>query len=208
MPLVRLHPAVDDVIPVAARRWRKLSLLLPSTWSEIRCVPAQAARATIRGSDRHAGTVFQVGDDRAAGAGAQPRLRRAKHQGAAGGRSSMTCAIMSRRNQHAIARNRELTGLALGYAPQGAPDYGLDAARIVGGEAGGALRGAAALHGRAGQGMAGGKLAQPCRRAWRGFRSVAAMGHAGRADQGAAHRARASRGRACRIGGRSMRWRG
>ena len=36
------------------------------------------------------------------------------------------------KEQHAIARNRELTGLALGYAPQGAPDYGLDASRIVG----------------------------------------------------------------------------
>src|SRR5262249_42191890 len=36
------------------------------------------------------------------------------------------------RAQHAIARNRWLTGLALGYAPTGAPDYGLDRAALAG----------------------------------------------------------------------------
>ena len=34
-PLVRLHPAVDEVIPVATRRWRGRGLLAPSTWLEI-----------------------------------------------------------------------------------------------------------------------------------------------------------------------------
>src|SRR5215467_6662402 len=34
-PLVRLHPAVDKVIPVASRRWRK-SLYAPVTIAEIR----------------------------------------------------------------------------------------------------------------------------------------------------------------------------
>ena len=33
-PLVRLHPAVDDVVPVAWRRWRK-SLYAPATLGEI-----------------------------------------------------------------------------------------------------------------------------------------------------------------------------
>src|SRR5437763_12974304 len=33
-PLVRLHPAVSRVIPVAWRRWRR-ALLAPSTWREI-----------------------------------------------------------------------------------------------------------------------------------------------------------------------------
>ncbi len=32
---------------------------------------------------------------------------------------------------HAVDRNRTLTGLALGYAPQGAPDFGLDRARFA-----------------------------------------------------------------------------
>jgi heptosyltransferase I len=35
------------------------------------------------------------------------------------------------RRQHAVARNRALTGLALGYTPQGEPDYGL-ALQIMG----------------------------------------------------------------------------
>src|SRR5260370_29507512 len=33
-PLARLHPAVDDVIPVATRRWRKNPFAL-ATWREI-----------------------------------------------------------------------------------------------------------------------------------------------------------------------------
>src|SRR5207248_1003996 len=66
-PLVRIHPAVADLIPVASRRWRE-RLLASATWREI------------------AGFA---------------------------------------RDLHAIARNRMLTGLALGYAPNGAVDFGL-----------------------------------------------------------------------------------
>ena len=33
-PLVRIHPAVSDVIPIASRRWRG-ALLAASTWREI-----------------------------------------------------------------------------------------------------------------------------------------------------------------------------
>ena len=36
------------------------------------------------------------------------------------------------RDLHAVERNRMLSGLALGYAPQGAPDFGLDRARFAG----------------------------------------------------------------------------
>ena len=35
------------------------------------------------------------------------------------------------RELHAVERNRILTGLALGYEPQGAPDFGLDRARLA-----------------------------------------------------------------------------
>ena len=34
------------------------------------------------------------------------------------------------RNLHAVERNRILSGLALGYTPQGAPDFGLDRTQI------------------------------------------------------------------------------
>src|SRR5215470_10543417 len=33
-PLVRLHPAIDEVIPVATRRWRR-ALAAPATWREM-----------------------------------------------------------------------------------------------------------------------------------------------------------------------------
>ena len=46
-PLVRLHPAVDDVIPVAARRWRSASLLQPSTWREIRAFPERTSQPRL-----------------------------------------------------------------------------------------------------------------------------------------------------------------
>jgi heptosyltransferase-1 len=37
------------------------------------------------------------------------------------------------RDLHAVTRNRTLSGLALGYTPQGAPDFGLDRAQFGGG---------------------------------------------------------------------------
>src|ERR1044071_9077950 len=43
-PLVRLHPAVAEVIPVASRRWRGSRLFSPSTWREIAAV-ARTIRA-------------------------------------------------------------------------------------------------------------------------------------------------------------------
>ena len=60
------------------------------------------------------------------------------------------------RDLHAVERNRILTGLALGYAPQGAPDFGLDRARFARRRR--ALRRAAARHRAAGKAMAGGEL--------------------------------------------------
>src|SRR5262249_20101337 len=36
------------------------------------------------------------------------------------------------RDLHAVERNRILSGLALGYSPQGAPDFGLDRKRFSG----------------------------------------------------------------------------
>src|SRR3569833_2077079 len=53
-PLVALHPAVDQVVPAAWRRWRK-SLLAPATRREI-----GASRAGIR-ADRHDEIVYSQG---------------------------------------------------------------------------------------------------------------------------------------------------
>ena len=46
-PLVRLHPAVDEVIPVAARRWRG-ALHAAIDLAGDRGLPARAARAQLR----------------------------------------------------------------------------------------------------------------------------------------------------------------
>ena len=43
-PLVRLHRAVDSVIPVASRRWRRVPLA-PNTWREVAAFAARDAGA-------------------------------------------------------------------------------------------------------------------------------------------------------------------
>jgi lipopolysaccharide heptosyltransferase I len=126
-PLVRLHPAVAEVIPVAWRRWRK-SLLLPATLGEI-ADSLYAIRA------RHYDEIVD----------SQGLLRSAIIARMAHGRrhgydrASIREPLASvfyderyrvSRDLHAVTRNRMLSGLALGYAPQGAPDYGLDRARF------------------------------------------------------------------------------
>jgi heptosyltransferase-1 len=128
-PLVRLHPAVSHVIPVAWRRWRK-SLYAPPTISEI----AASLRA-IR--DRHFNDIVDT----------QGLLRSALIARTARGRrhgydpSSIREPLASAfyderysvsRDLHAVERNRLLSGLALGYSPHGAPDFGLDRARFSG----------------------------------------------------------------------------
>jgi len=126
-PLVRLHPAVDKVIPVAWRRWRK-SLYTPATIAEIR-----ASFRNIREQRYH-----EIVDT-------QGLLRTAILTRAARGRrhgydassvreplASLFYDVRHRvdRNLHAVERNRILSGLALGDTPQGAPDFGLDRTRI------------------------------------------------------------------------------
>jgi heptosyltransferase-1 len=127
-PLVRLHPAVAEVIPVAWRRWRK-SLYAPGTLIEI-------ARSV---SSIHARVYDQIVDS-------QGLLRSAVIARMARGRrygydrqsireplASMFYDVRHRvsRDLHAVTRNRILSGLSLRYAPQGAPDYGLDRARFA-----------------------------------------------------------------------------
>ena len=128
-PIVRLHPAVGHVIPVAWRRWRK-SLYAPLTISEI-----AASLRDIR--DHHFDDIVDT----------QGLLRSALIARVARGqrhgydfssiREPMASAFYDERYRvgrdlHAVERNRILTGLALGYSPQGAPDFGLDRKRFSG----------------------------------------------------------------------------
>ncbi len=128
-PLVRLHPAVDAVIPVAARRWGR-GLLRPSAWREMaafrRLLRAEAYDAVIDTQGllksalvaRSARGVRHGYDAQSIKEPPASRLYDRRH-----GVS---------RQLHAVERNRRLTGLALGYEPAGPADFGLDRARLAG----------------------------------------------------------------------------
>jgi heptosyltransferase-1 len=132
-PLVRLHPAVDQVIPVAVRRWRRAAFAPSSwvsTWTETtgfvrtlrereydEIVDSQglffksALIAKLARGRRHGYDAASIREP------ASSRLYDIRHKVA--------------RDLHAIARNRLLTGLALGYAPAGAIDFGLDRKKLA-----------------------------------------------------------------------------
>jgi len=129
-PLVRLHPAVAEAIPVAARGWRRAPFAA-QTWREL------AAFLRVLRSRRYDAVIDTQG----------LFLKSAPIAFAARGRrhgydpnsikEPAACAFYNVRHavewkQHAIARNRALTGKALGYAPEGAPDFGLDRAALAG----------------------------------------------------------------------------
>lgn len=122
-PLVALHPGVDDIIPVAWRRWRK-RLLAPQIWREIgdwrrrvggkpfdAIVDTQGLIRTALMS-RFANGVRHGYDSASIREPLASRFYDVRH------------AVS--RQLHAIERNRRLTGLALGYAPSGTVNYGLD----------------------------------------------------------------------------------
>lgn len=128
-PLVALHGEVAEVIPVAWRRWRK-SLYAPATLTEI-----AVSLRTIR-ARRYDEIIDSQGLLRSAAIARTARGRRHGYD-AASIREPLAAAFYdvrhgARRDLHAVVRNRILTGAALGYAPQGEPDFGLDRARFAG----------------------------------------------------------------------------
>ena len=128
-PLVRLHPATAHVVPVAWRRWRN-SLYTPGTLGEI----TRSLRA-IR-APRYDLIVDSQGLLRSA---VIARLAHGRRHGydAASIREPLAAMFYDVRHSvsrdlHAVERNRILSGMVLGYAPQGAPDFGLDRAALAG----------------------------------------------------------------------------
>jgi heptosyltransferase I len=122
-PLAALHPGVDEIVPIAVRRWRMRLLELP-TWNEVR-------EATAKLRARHYDAVIDT----------QGLVRTALMTKLIGGASHGYDADSIREpfaarfydrtysvswDLHVIARNRTLTGLALDYEPEGEPDYGFD----------------------------------------------------------------------------------
>jgi heptosyltransferase-1 len=128
-PLVRLHRGVDEVIPVAWRRWRK-SLLSPATLSEI------AENLRTISARRYDDIVDSQGLLRSAIISRFAHGRRHGYDSRSI-REPLAAAFYDIRHSvsrdlHAVERNRMLSGLALGYVPQGAPDFGLERARFAG----------------------------------------------------------------------------
>jgi len=126
-PLVRLHPAVSEVIPVASRRWRK-SIWTPATIKEI---GGAFRRLRDRRYDEIVDTQGLVRSAVLARVG-QGRRHGYDRDSIKEPLASVLYDVRHRvsRSLHAIERNRRLTGLALGYAPDGAPNFGLDRARF------------------------------------------------------------------------------
>ena len=126
VPLVGLHPGIRTAIPVALRRWRR-RLLNASTWTEIGALRQffekepydvvidtqgllkSALLAAAANGTRHG---F---DGRSAREQIAAFFYDKKHRVA--------------RNKHAVARNRELASLALGFQIASDPDYGISGSR-------------------------------------------------------------------------------
>jgi heptosyltransferase-1 len=126
-PVVRLHPAVDAVIPVASRRWRG-TLLRGGTWREMRKF-VHAIRAPFYEEIIDSQGLFR--------SALIARFSRGRRHGYNVGSvrerfASLLYDVRHNvgRNLHAIDRNRILTAAALGYVPSGEIDFGLDPARL------------------------------------------------------------------------------
>ncbi|MCC6946685.1 MAG: lipopolysaccharide heptosyltransferase I [Bradyrhizobiaceae bacterium] len=122
-PLAGLHPAVAEIVPIAIRRWRKRLHEMP-TWNEIR-----EATAKLR-TRRYDAVIDTQGLVRTA---LMTKLIHGESHGydAASIREPFAARFYDHCypvswDLHVIARTRTLTGLALGYSPEGAPDYGFD----------------------------------------------------------------------------------
>ncbi|MEA2978852.1 MAG: heptosyltransferase [Alphaproteobacteria bacterium] len=128
-PLVRLHPAVAEAIPVAARNWRRAPWQA-STWREVwsflRVLRTRAYDDIVDTQGLFLKSALIA------------RAARGRRHGYDSNsiKEVFACMLYNVRhavewNQHAIARNRALTGLALGYVPAGAPDFGLNRAALA-----------------------------------------------------------------------------
>lgn len=116
-----LHPGINQVIPVAMRRWRK------SWWKSRSEIQASChGLRTARPYDLALDTQGLLKSAMIA------RCAHAIHCGYDwnSAREPLASLFYNRtyavaKNLHAVERNRQLAGLALGYAPQGMPDYGI-----------------------------------------------------------------------------------
>lgn len=121
-PLARLHPAVDDVIPVSTRRWRS-QLLNSGTWSEVSAFKARLKSIKAEKVVDTQGLIRSALIARTASGERHGYDASSIKEPLASWFYDVRHAVA--RNQHAVIRNRLLTGLSLGYVPDPAIDYGL-----------------------------------------------------------------------------------
>jgi len=124
--LPKLHSRVNRIIPVALRRWRR-------SWWQSRS-EMQAVFRELRASRYDLALDTQ-------GLLKSALITRCAHTVRCGydwssAREPLSSLFYNRtftvsKNQHAVERNRQLAGQALGYIPQGAPDYGIHASDIA-----------------------------------------------------------------------------
>lgn len=122
-PLVALHPAVNEVIAVATRRWRREGPKLSLGGDMRRTIRALRAR-------HYDAIVDTQGLLRSALIARVARGRRHGYDKASV-RERLAALFYNvhhtvPRDRHAVVRNLALTALALGYVPGGPIDYGLD----------------------------------------------------------------------------------
>jgi heptosyltransferase-1 len=127
-PLVALHPAVDDVVPVAVRRWRK-RLLQRGTWHELRDLRHLLGRRPFDRIVDTQGLVKSALITRLA-TGERIGLNKQSAREPLAARFYDTTFHVPR-DRHAVERNRRLVAMALGYRVEGPPDYGFDRAHLV-----------------------------------------------------------------------------
>lgn len=118
--LPRLHPRINQVIPVAMRRWRK-------SWWQARG-EMQASCHGLRARHYDLALDTQGLLKSALITRCVPAIHCGYDWNSA--REPLASLLYNRtyavaKNLHAVERNRQLAGMALGYAPQGAPDYGI-----------------------------------------------------------------------------------
>lgn len=120
--IAALHPAVDKVVPIAWRRWRR-QVFRASTWDEVRaCRRALSSTRWDVVLDCQ-GLVKSAIPARWSGAAVSGYDR-------ASIREPLASLLYARRYRvprelSAIERNRQLFGQVFGYTPQGAPRFGV-----------------------------------------------------------------------------------
>ena len=127
-PLVALHPAVAEVIPVAARRWRRTAMR-PSTWKQMAAFRRALKARTFDEIVDSQGLLKSALIARYAQGRRRGYDRKSIKEPAASWLYDIKHPVEWK--QHAIARNRALTAEALGYVSEGPPDFGLDRASLA-----------------------------------------------------------------------------